>query len=302
VHPITELPQLLNPRGGYLQNTNDAPWYSTLEQRIDRAGFPDYMNDDAGLSFRGQISLRMLEAEKRLTLEKVARLKYNETFGPADRLKADLISLIRKRKGDSGDLREAAEILAHWDNRADVESHGAVLFIRWWEEYRRKASPIFKEPWSAARPLGSMRGIGDPDQALAALAAAVGAVRKEYLSLSVRWGDWHKLRRGNFEVPIGGSFGAFRSIGYRRDATGQWIASDGDSYVLAVEFTDPPTAVSVVAYSESANPESKHFSDQSEIFAHKGYKPVWFTEADIREHLERSYSAPAYTGPESPER
>ena len=290
VHPISELPQLMNPRGGYVQNANDAPWYSDLEQPIDSAPFPEYMRGSDGLGFRGQISLEILESEKHWTLEKVKKSKYNETFGPAEHLKSDLVSLARKHEDNQTDLAEVAEVLSSWDNRTDADSKGAVLFVRWWEEYRRKASPLFKENWSTAQPLATPRGIGDPVQARAALVLARDAVKKEYGSLSVRWGDLHKLRRGSVDVPIGGSFGTFRSIGYRQDTDGKWIASEGDSYVLAVEFTDPPAAFSVMAYSESGNRDSKHFNDQSELFAHEGYKPVWFTEVDIQNHLENSYS------------
>src|ERR1700683_345626 len=291
VHPIADLPQLFNPPGGYIQNANDAPWFTTLEHTIDPAPFLNYITGgNGGLSLRSQISLQMLESKQRLTLEDVKQFKYNETIGAADRLKSDLISLAKEQHTEGADLSETVDVLDKWNDQADLESQGAVLFVRWWEEYRSKASPIFKQPWTADSPITTPRGIGDPQQALAALVRASLAVKNEKGSLAVRWGDIHRLRRGNVDIPIGGSFGAFRTVGYNQDSDHKWIASDGDSYVLAVEFTDPPTAVSVLAYSESSNKASTHSTDQSELFASKGYKPVWFTEAELQKHIESTYA------------
>ncbi|HQR33082.1 MAG TPA: penicillin acylase family protein, partial [Blastocatellia bacterium] len=35
LHPMETLPQLLNPKGGYLQNCNSAPWWTSLRDQID---------------------------------------------------------------------------------------------------------------------------------------------------------------------------------------------------------------------------------------------------------------------------
>src|SRR5207237_5745951 len=86
-----------------------------------------------------------------------------------------------------------------------------------------------------------------------------------------------------------GDFGCFRVIRYEPDKDGKYVARGGDSYILAVEFTTPPTAYSVVAYSQSDDPHSPHHTDQSELFAAERWKRTWFTEEDIAAHLERSY-------------
>lgn len=67
------------------------------------------------------------------------------------------------------------------------------------------------------------------------------------------------------------------------------VAAGGDSYVFAVEFSKPLKAFSILAYSQSENPESPHYSDQSALFANKEWKDAWFYEEDIAKHTERSY-------------
>lgn len=287
VYPVAELPQLINPPEGYIQNANNAPWYTTVRQSVDRARFAGYISGD-GLSLRAQISLRMLESQPRLTLDRVMSLKGNETFGPADRLKSGLVQLARGAGGRQADLGEGVKLLEKWDNHTSIESHGSVLFERWFEEYLTRAAPAYKQSWAPARPTTTPSGIGDPRAAVAALKRAITDVKQQYGSLDVRWGDVHRLKRGNIELPIGGSDETFRTIWYQR-AGNKRFATGGDSYVLAVEFTDSPTAYSVLAYSESSRTESPHFNDQLKLFAEKQYKRLWFSEEDIQRNLKQSY-------------
>ena len=42
LHPIEELPQLLNPPGGYIQNANNPPQFVSLKDPIDMTRYPSY--------------------------------------------------------------------------------------------------------------------------------------------------------------------------------------------------------------------------------------------------------------------
>jgi acyl-homoserine-lactone acylase len=291
LHPVSELPQLLNPPNGYVQNCNDAPWYVNLHHFLEARKFPDYIGGSE-LQMRGQLSMQMLEASTEATLDQIIRNKFNEKLLLADRVKAELIAMARESKAGGTDLAEAASVLQDWDNRASTESRGAMLFVQWWDEYERNARPIFKTTWNAKAPLSTPSGIGDTRHALTALLLAARTLRDQYGSLEVRWGDVHRLRRGVVDVPLGGAasaYGAFRVISYRRDKDGKLVGVGGDSYVLAVEFTEMPIAYSIVAYSGSSDPQSPHFADQSEQFARGRLKRAWFSEEDIERHLERAY-------------
>lgn len=97
-------------------------------------------------------------------------------------------------------------------------------------------------------------------------------------------------------MPIGGyndqalgDYGPFRVVGYGPPKDGKRFATGGDSYVFAVEFTTPPTAYSISAYSQSSDPKSPHHADQSALFAREGWKRAWFTEEDVARNTERSY-------------
>ena len=50
-----------------------------------------------------------------------------------------------------------------------------------------------------------------------------------------------------------------------------------------------PRAYSVLAYGQSADSTSPHYSDQAAMFARGQLKPVYFCDADIAAHTIRAY-------------
>jgi acyl-homoserine-lactone acylase len=291
VLPQSRLPSLLNPPGGYVQNCNSAPWYTNLQQLIDRRKYPPELCPNVN-DLRQQLSLELIESEKQWTLDKVMKAKYNTRLLLADRVKADLIKLARGQTVDGVNLDEAADVLTDWDNTVSRDSKGSLLFVNFWRKYRDKTKTPFAVLWDEKKPAATPLGIGDVDAARAALAAAVQEQKKKLGKLAVPWGDVCRLRRGDLDVPIGGltgDFGAFRIIGYQEDKAGRMIAGGGDSYVFAVEFTSPPTAYSILAYSQSEDPKSPHYNDQSKLFAEEKWKRAWFTEEEVAKNTKRSY-------------
>jgi acyl-homoserine-lactone acylase len=289
--PQSRLPSLVNPPGGYVQNCNSAPWYTNLRQILDRHQFPPDLTPNFN-DLRQQHSLEMLDNDRRFSLEDVKQAKNTMKLLLADRVKKDVIQLAQASSKDGGSLDEAARVLEAWDNTVARDSRGSVLFVDFWRKYAKDSPSPFAVAWDERKPASTPHGIRDKEKARQALTAAVRDVKERYGSLSVPWGDVYRLRRGKLDVPVGGltgEFGAFRIIGYDEQKDGKFVALGGDSYVLAVEFTTPPTAYTILAYSQSDDPRSPHHTDQTELFAQEKWKRAWFTEEDIAKNLKRSY-------------
>ncbi|MDQ3949386.1 MAG: penicillin acylase family protein, partial [Gemmatimonadota bacterium] len=108
----------------------------------------------------------------------------------------------------------------------------------------------------------------------------------------VAWGDVHRVRIGKVDAPVGGCAGAlgcFRVLNFRTDPDGKRSVIGGDGWVLAVEFGDVPRAYSVLAYGQSARPDSPFHGDQAEMFARGEMKRVAFTEKDVEAQTIRRY-------------
>ena len=289
--PFESLPQVLNPRGGYIHNENDSPHFTNVKGPVDtNNAFPNFEKPD--LSLRGQLAIQLIGGDNKLSLEDVVRLKHSYRMLLADRVKADLIAAV-KSKEPAGDVAAAISLLERWDNTAAPESKGSSLFELWWAEYSGLRPPNrtplpdekrFAKVWTADDPFNTPRGLADPVRAIESFNWAVAEATRRYGSFDVAWGDVHRVRRGNVDVPVGGcagSLGCFRTLAFARDTDGKLAVTGGDGWVLAVEFGEVPRAFSVLAYGQSARRESPWFADQAEMFAKGQMKKVAFMAADV---------------------
>ena len=123
-----QLPRLLDPPTGWLQNTNDPPWTSTLPSQLDPAKFPAWLSP-VGMHFRAQRSARMLTEDSSITFDELVAYKHDTRMELADRV---LDELVAAAKASGRPLAgRAADVLAAWDRKAMADSRGAVLFSYW---------------------------------------------------------------------------------------------------------------------------------------------------------------------------
>ena len=291
--PWDSLPQVENPRGGYVRNENDSPFYTNMRQPLDPARWgADFPEKD--LLLRSQLSLLLIDNDRKLSLEDVVRLKHSYRMLLADRVKPDLIRAVRASQ-PAGAVADALALLERWDNTAAAESRGAVLFQTWWQMHTRgaPADSAFARPWTPAAPTTTPVGLRDLERAASTFAAAVEETTRRYGSFDVPWGEVHRVRLGATDAPVGGcggAMGCFRVLNFRTDADGKRSVIGGDGWVLAVEFgRDHPRAYSVLAYGNTNREDSPHFGDQAAMFARGEMKPVLFLWPEIERGAERRY-------------
>jgi acyl-homoserine-lactone acylase len=312
LHELDELPQLLNPIGGYVRNENDGPWLTNLTAPLDSTRYPEYFEAHE-FSLRSQHAQQLVGGNDRLSLEDVLRRKHSYRMLLADRVKADLLAATRAALVtgtldvgtlDPASVTAALELLERWDNSAAPDSRGGVLFERWWSRYTETleaaADPavdngeveLFAVPWSSEAPTDTPRGLADPTLAAHAFPLALAETVERFGASDVAWGDVHRVRRGDVDVPVGGCagrLGCFRVINFRDDEDGRRRAVGGDGWVLGVEFTSPPRAVSVLAYGQSSREDSPNHADQAAMFARGETKEVVLIREDVERAAVRRY-------------
>jgi len=155
-HTYEELPRVVDPPSGWLQNANDPPWTTTFPNAIDPADYPPYMAPQF-MHPRAQRSARMLLEDESITFEEMVAYKHSTRMELADRLLDDLLGAAL----ESGRPKALAgvQVLEDWDRSSDADSRGAILFMNWAQLISgRTGGNPFAIPWDADDPMASFEG------------------------------------------------------------------------------------------------------------------------------------------------
>ena len=223
-------------------------------------------------------------ADEKISFEEMIEYKHSTHMELADRLLDDLIAATQQQ--DNKLARRAADVLAVWDRKADGDSRGAVLFAAWVQEMGSSIS--FAIPWNEDLPMTTPDGLADPAAAVTALAAAATKVETAYGALDVPWGDVFRLRSGTTDLPASGgpnNLGIFRVLSFAPTEDSRFRAVEGDSYVAAVEFSNPVRAMVLTSYGNSTMLSSPHGGNQLQLLASQRLRPVWRSRTEIESHL-----------------
>ncbi len=313
--PWDELPQLENPKGGYLHNENDTFHFTNLNAVLEAEDYPDYYPEPT-FRLRSQKSYELIgNPEEKFSLEDIVRLKSNTGMLLADRVKKDLVKAVQKEDHleNREEVQKAITQIKNWDNTVSTDSKGGLLFKIWWDRYvdtaptkgvksspesvgfSAKAEELFATPWSADRPAETPYGLADSKRAAAAFEWAVKKTTETYGDYDLAWGKVHRmLAQGKNEPANGcsGVYGCFRVFWFaptKVDGKNRLAVTGGDGWVIAVEFGKVPRAYSVLAYGESEDPDSPYYYDQLKMFAEKKMKPVYYLKRDIKKHTIKEY-------------
>jgi acyl-homoserine-lactone acylase len=282
VHPYADLPKLKNPSTGWLQNSNDPPWTSTIPMALDPNDFPPYMAPQ-GMHLRPQRSAIMFLNDDSITFQELIDYKLSTRLEFADRILDDLFKAV----DESGSQRaqQAKAVLENWDRETNVDSKGAVLFHTWARKFNHRQDANYTIKWDIENPVTTPDGIADPARAVQLLEAAADEVEEKFGKLEVPWGDFYRIGYNGMDLPangIDGSLGVVRVAWPGRVNDDHMFVGGGDSWVGVIEFGEAVNAKVLLSYGNATQKDSPHFGDQLELFSKKELRDAWFTEDEIK--------------------
>lgn len=289
-HPYGDLPRVLDPNSGWLQNANDPPWTTTFPSPIKPECYPAYMAPPGPMSFRAQRSAQMLSQDPKISFAELVQYKHSTRVALADRLLDDLMTATQAQGGPLA--HRAAAVLGRWDRQTNPQSRGAVLFAAWVEAMG--FDNLFAKLWDPAAPLTTPDGLADPAAAVAVLEEVATQVQTTYGKLDVPWGEVFRVGAGQTNQPANGGddpLGIFRSLWFAPDGD-RFTAIGGDSYVAAIEFANPVRAMALTSYGNATQPQARQEFDVNslQLFSQQKLRPVWRSRREIQDHLTRRQS------------
>jgi acyl-homoserine-lactone acylase len=291
-HQMADLPQLTNPKTGFLQNCNQTPFTTTSENNPEKSKFPSYMVRESD-NARARISRRILSRSDRFSFDDWTHAGLDtyviESETQIPELAAEIEKLKQKDPTRAEKLAGPISELQSWNHISSIDSKAMTLFALWYEK------------------LGRLKGGGDKDPLLAikALEEVMADLERDFGSWQVAWGEINRLQRiqsgGELEtfsdskpsLPIAGAPGWVGIVNnfYTRPVKGQKrrYGVAGTSFVSVVEFGPKVQARSLLVFGEDADPKSSHNFDQARLYSKRQFKTAWYYLDEIKAHSTSIY-------------
>jgi acyl-homoserine-lactone acylase len=289
--PLDQLPQVIDPPNGWVQNCNDSPWTSTYPMVLDPAKFAAYVAPPPSLTPRAARSTQLLSQSDKITLAGLKAMKLSTRSEVADRFVDDLVAAARQ--GGTAKAREAAEILAKWDRQGETTSDGTLLFLRFIQSAGNGFQNVggYAVPPDAKHPLTTPSGFADPERAVRLLETEARRLETEYDTMHVIWGNVIRLRRGSLDLPGNGvpsAMGGIRTVATGPFVDGKTQIQGGDTFYAVIEFQKdgPPVGEALLGYGNWSRIGSKHVEDQLALASQKQMRPIMRSRPEIEKNLE----------------
>jgi acyl-homoserine-lactone acylase len=304
LHPVSETIQLLNPKNGWIQNTNNWPFSAAGVYSPKQGDYPAYMSVHPE-NARGIHAVRVLENKKDFTLESLIAAAYDNRLPAFEPLVPKLVAAWEALPdGDAlkSGIAPQVHVLKRWDMRYALNSVPTSLGVFWLEDLKKMFEPAAKALDMPLLALIETRLA--PQELLFAMARASARLEADFGTWQTPWGEINRYQRltgdivqpfddGKPSIPVpyvSGNWGALAAYGMTSPQKTRRIYGErGNSFVAAVEFGRKVRAKSILAGGQSGDPASPHFTDQADMYARGEFKDVLFYREDIDQHVERRY-------------
>ena len=309
IHPFDDLPQVINPVSGYVQNCNSTPYTTTDEAGPAIGDYPDYMVEDRhDDKRRAKMSRLLLRNAHDVTFEDWQNLSFDTTiYWALAELPRYRLELARLRETDAKLANRVEPYLAHfldWDCKGTIDSTQATLCIAWYEELYG-----FGYPAETLKP----QYVSNIAEQFNGLVTAAKKLQGTFGDWKVPYGQVNRLQRHAdvadfYMIPFSDKLPSLPSAGMPGPPgvvftmyftptiylpplklMKNHYAVVGTSYMCMVEFGKRIKSKSLLQYGTSGNPKSPHFFDQAELLSKKQTKDNYLYWDDVTANAKRVY-------------
>ncbi len=306
LHTIDESPLVVNPRTGWLYNTNNWPYSAAGADSPKHAAYPAYMDRNIE-NPRGVHAIQVLGATPTFSMDTLRDAAF-DSFLPE--FAVTIPQLVRAfdalpvSHGLKKKLDAPVAALRAWDFRWSAQSVPTALACFWGDEMwtrslsteiNGRGTPSYE--WIRKEASAAIR--------LDALAKVVDRLAADFGRWDTPWGEINRFQRISAEIvhpfddakpsiPVpftSARWGSLASFGTRTPpGMKKLYGVTGNSFVAVVEFgPDRVRAKAVTAGGESGDPASPHFNDQAERYASGNLRDVYFYPDQLKDHTRRTY-------------
>jgi acyl-homoserine-lactone acylase len=191
---------------------------------------------------------------------------------------------------DGVDVSEACPVLEDYGATATLEDKGGWLFQEWFEHAPNGQADFWVHPWTATEPVYTPNTLNTSLQASKeALATAVSSMQARGIPLDASIGEVQRAPQTG-AAPLPGCLegdGCYAAIGssFPTPTSRQAEVTGGTSIVMFTELHagHEPVAKALLAYSQSEDPTSPYYEDQTQRFSKNEWITLPWTPASVAE-------------------
>jgi acyl-homoserine-lactone acylase len=272
--PFERVPQIWNPRSGYVFNSNNTPFQATaVEDALKPADFSATMGIQMNMTNRAYRTQETFGPDPAITAEAFRAYKFDIAYSDRSDFAREITDAIKADPGSDSELSAAQALLKGWDRRTNVGSRAAALAVLMGTE--------------------AAHSDGHPDvPPIDALRHAVKTLKTHFGRIDPEWGQVNRFRRGTLDLPIDGGPDIYRAVYGIAQKDGTLTASAGDTFIMFVTWDKAGTLSSDSIHqfgSATLDAQSSHYADQTPLFVAMKTKPVLFTQGQLDGNVEADY-------------
>ena len=276
--PFRSLPQYINPKAGFLFNTNHSPFFATAAaDDLNPSMFP---KTDGWETWHNNRSLRLLELmpTDKLAYEDFKKIKFDRQLPKELGYPYGIAEVFSLDPAEFPELAPLINTLKTWNKRGDANNKGAAIFLLCYVHLNALLKG--QDPRNISK-----------EEAVETLRSVNKYMTEHFGTTDLSLGDIQKLIRGVNEYPAGGFYDLLSPQWTEAYKDGKLKVIGGDAYIAFVRFrkNDLPLIESVNTFGASSRAGNKHFDDQVPLFLAQKTKPMTLDKAEVYKHAERVY-------------
>ena len=276
---LYELPQYVNPKSGFLFNTNHSSFLATAP--ADNLKFTSYPKEDNWENYSLNRNVRFMELfprNEKLSYEQFKAIKFDIQLPAVLQYNYNIDSMFLLTESEYPQYASIISTFKNWDKKGNIESKGAAIFLLSYEYLKKKLQG------QAKRKITKL-------EAVETFSYVNNYLQTNFARIDIALGDLQKLVRGNKEYPLAGFPDLLSPQWTEPMKNGSLKSIGGDGLIMFVRFSkeDLPKIETINMYGASSHPESKHFDDQVEMYLQNKTKKMTLDKQEVYKNAERVY-------------
>ena len=273
-----DIPQITNPSSGWIASTNQDPFKVTgSEDNLNPKNYSPTLGLQTRMTNRAHRSIELFNEYEKVTEETFDLIKFDNKYSKQSR-SYKYISELFEQDFDSDILNQARDVLRECDLGTNLENTSAALGVC-----------VLSSEWI------SEQGQRIPQEPEISFKECVEELSNTYGKVDPLWSERNFIVRGDKKISVQGGPDVLRAIYGRNDDSGDLSAAGGDGLYIHVSWDKNglQSSKSIHQYgSATQDPDSKHYSDQMDLYVGEKYKPTFFDQKDLANNTSESYYVP----------